>query len=233
MQRSAWQVAQADLALPERAGVRWRATVSERSLVRSGQRWTLTIVGQVAPLVLAAAAVVWMSPLTVPLAVVLLVHAWAIPSLYAARGAAVLSPKTAAGRGDGARVHADRTDAHARALGLLGDLLDHDARALQRRSGLVLERGTLGVWLLGEAGAVLVAPGGRRVFCYCVRVTDGSLPAGDRIAHLLLALRADERGFATVANLAFCGAPWRLRRRLGRPARLALAAAVAIARKAA
>jgi hypothetical protein len=44
-------------------------------------------------------------------------------------------------------------------------------------------------------------------------------------AHLLLALRADETGFATVANLAFCGALWRLRRRLRAPTRDALAVA--------
>jgi hypothetical protein len=52
------------------------------------------------------------------------------------------------------------------------------------------------------------------------------LPHGDRIAHLLLALRADEAGFATVANVAFCGARWRLRRRLDHHAREALDAAV-------
>ena len=76
----------------------------------------------------------------------------------------------------------------------------------------MLERGALGVWLVGEAGALLVR--GRRVHCWCVRATDPSLPSGDRIAHLLLALRADEAGFATVANHAFAGARWRVRRRL-------------------
>jgi hypothetical protein len=59
-----------------------------------------------------------------------------------------------------------------------------------------------------------VRPGGRRVHCYCIRVSEPGLPAGDRIAHLLLALRSDEQGFATVANLAFAGARWRVRRRL-------------------
>ena len=78
----------------------------------------------------------------------------------------------------------------------------------------MLERGSLGVWLVGPAGALLVRPGGRRVHCYCVRVDDPELPSGDRIAHLLLALRSDERGFTTVANLAFSGARWRVRRRL-------------------
>ena len=87
------------------------------------------------------------------------------------------------------------------------------------------ERGGLGTWVLGEAGAVLVRPGGRRVHCYCVKPTDTELPSADRIAHLLLALRADEAGFATVANVAFCGARWRLRRRLGDSAREALDAA--------
>jgi hypothetical protein len=79
----------------------------------------------------------------------------------------------------------------------------------------VPERGRLGTWLVGEAGALLVCD--RRVFCWCVKATGHDLPSGDRIAHLLLALRTDEEGFATVANLAFSGARWRLRRRL--PAR--------------
>ncbi|MDQ3149532.1 MAG: hypothetical protein M3Q38_06375, partial [Chloroflexota bacterium] len=76
--------------------------------------------------------------------------------------------------------------------------------------------------------------GGRRprAYCYCVKVDPrrpaaADLPSGDRIAHLLLALRSDEQGFATVANLAFAGAPWRLRRRMSRETRAALKAALA------
>ena len=49
--------------------------------------------------------------------------------------------------------------------------------------------------------------------CFCVRA-EPELPPSDRIAHLLLALRTDEQGFATVANHAFAGAPWRVRRRM-------------------
>ena len=49
-----------------------------------------------------------------------------------------------------------------------------------------------------------------------------TLPSGDRIAHLLLALRCDEEGFATVANLSFAGARWRVRRRVGAPMRRAI-----------
>jgi hypothetical protein len=96
-----------------------------------------------------------------------------------------------------------------------------------------------------------VRPGGRRVLCYCVGVVTAGrmkavgvegagrmpgavdsfeLPSGDRIAHLLLALRSDERGFATVANLAFSGARWRVRRRLASAMRPALDAGAAAAR---
>ncbi len=116
------------------------------------------------------------------------------------------------------------------ALGLLGDLVGHEARELHARTGLILERGALGVWLVGEAGALLVRPGGRRVDCWCVHVEDRKLPSADRIAHLLLALRTDEAGFATVANLAFSGAPWRVRRRIPPQRRPALDAAVRVAR---
>jgi hypothetical protein len=125
---------------------------------------------------------------------------------------------------------ADRPDADAerRALGLLGDLVGHEARAELTETGFVLERGRFGVWLLGPAGALLVRPGGRRVQCYCVHATGEPLPRGDRIAHLLLALRADEAGFATVSNLSFSGARWRVRRCLDAPARAALDAAVGL-----
>ena len=71
---------------------------------------------------------------------------------------------------------------------------------------------------------------GRRVHCYCIRVIDPDLPRADRVAHLLLALRADESGFATVANLSFSGACWRLRRRMAPGPRTALTAAIADAR---
>jgi hypothetical protein len=83
---------------------------------------------------------------------------------------------------------------------------------------------------VAEAGAVLVNHGGRRVFAWCVTVPEPGLPSADRIAHLLLALRADEEGFATVANLAFSGAPWRLRRRIPPRTRPALDAGIRMAR---
>ena len=84
--------------------------------------------------------------------------------------------------------------------------------------------------MVGEAGAIVLPRDGKRAHCFCVRVTDADLPPSDRIAHLLLALRTDETGFATVANHAFAGAPWRVRRRLPRAMRPALDAARALAK---
>ena len=188
--------------LPELADVYWRPRIDERRLVRSGRLWTLTTIAHTVPFVTAALLLGILRPITAPVGLILVAHAWAIPELYASRGAGVLRRRPAAGAA-----------AESTALGLLGDLVGHDARALHARTGLVPEPGRLGTWLVGEAGAVLVRPGGRRVVCYCVKARDPDLPRADRIAHLLLALRADEAGFATVANCAFSGAGWRLRRR--------------------
>jgi hypothetical protein len=191
--------------LPETAAVHWRPRLDEARLRRREQGWTLSTVVHTVPWLLAAAALMALEPLSFPVAAILVVHAWAIPSLYANRGALVVRPRGRAADGP-----------ESTALGLLGDLVGHAARELHGRTGLVLERGRLGTWLVGEAGALLVRPGGR-VDCWCVKA-DGELPSADRTAHLLLALREDEAGFATVANLAFSGAVWRIRRRL--PARM-------------
>ena len=206
-------------ALPELANVPWRRRASRESLRAFGRLWTAWTAAQTIPFLAVAAFLVYLEPLSFPVALASLAHAWIIPELYAFRGANVSRPK-------GPR-HAT---AEPVALGLLGDLLGHDERELQQRTGLALERGRLGVWLVGEAGAVLVPPGGRRIHCFCVTATDRDLPPSDRIAHLLLALRTDEQGFATVANHAFSGAPWRLRRRVDARQREALAAARAAAR---
>ncbi len=198
-------------ALPELARVPWRRRVDDRVLRVWGRRWTISILVQTIPFLVVAALLVATKLILFPIGIVAAAYAWILPELYAARGAGVLRRRRS---GNG--------QAEAVAQGLLGDLLDHDARELQRRTGLAMERGRLGVWLVGEAGALLVRPGGRRVYCYCVRVPDPELPSGDRIAHLLLALRTDEAGFATVANVAFSGACRRLRRRLAPPVREAL-----------
>lgn len=210
--------------LPELAGVPWRRRVDEDVLRRADRLWTLSAVAHEVPFLLAATALPALNAIMIPVAVAALVFAWVIPELYAARGAGVLRLSSVPSVPSGAGA------AERRALGLLADLVGHDARALLRRTGLVLERGRFGVWLVGPAGALLIRPGGRRVQCYCVRATGDELPLSDRVAHLVLALRADEAGFATVANLTFSGARWRLRRRLRPNAREGLAAARAAAR---
>lgn len=205
---------QADSALPELASVPWRRPTDARWLRRWGRIWHAWTLLYTVPFIAAAVGMVWLDPLATPVALAALAHAWIIPELYAFRGASVARPKVR-GEAPGEPV----------AQGLLGDLLGHEERELQRHTGLALERGALGVWLAGEGGALLVTPRGRRVHCFCVAATDSELPPSDRIAHLLLALRVDEVGFATVANHAFAGAPWRVRRRLPRHMRPALDAA--------
>jgi hypothetical protein len=212
--------ASAAAGLPELASVHWRRRVDQATVRRNGRRWTLCTAAHTVPLLATAVILAALNPVTIPLGLILLGHAWAIPELYANRGAKVIRRPDA---GDGT--------AEAVALGLLGDLLDHRARDFLRRSGMVMEPAGLGMWLLAPAGALLIPPGGRRVHCYCVGVSDRGLPPSDRTAHLLLALREDEAGLATVANLAFAGAPWRLRRRLKGPARAGLDEAVRLARQ--
>jgi hypothetical protein len=200
--------------LPELAAVPWRSRASESSLRRRGHLWTLTTVAHVVPFIAVAVVLMLLQPLSAPVALAALAHAWIIPELYAVRGANTVRPK-----------RREPPASEPLAQGFLGDLLGHDERDLQRATGLALERGRVGTWLVGEAGALLVTPGGRRVHCFCVAAADGDLPPSDRIAHLLLALRTDECGFATVANHAFSGAPWRVARRMDAPARPALAVA--------
>jgi hypothetical protein len=184
--------------LPELATVSWRPLADDAYLRRQGRLWTLSTSCHVVPFLITGAGLLWLNLLAAPVAIVALLHAWIIPELYALRGANVVRAKS--------------EPDNPVAQGLLGDLLGHDARELQRTTGLALERGELGTWLVGQAGALLLRD--KRCFCFCIKADDPSLPPSDRIAHLILALRTDERGFATVANLAFAGAPWRVRRRL-------------------
>jgi len=178
----------------------WRRRASERTLSREGRIWTLWSVGVVVTFGLPAALLIWIEPLAFPVSAIFLGHGIAVLHLQARRGARGVKPIGEAGTAP------ERT-----ALGLLGDLVGHDARELLTETGLALQRGRLGVWLVGQEGAILVRVGGRRVHCFCVRVGEaGDLPPGDRVAHLLLALREDEGGFATVANRNFSGASWRL-----------------------
>ena len=169
----------------------------------------LAIVNALVP----AALLIWIQPLAFPVSAIFVGHAIAVLHLQARRGARGVKP-----------IGGPASPEDRRALGLLGDLVAHDERELLAQTGLALERGRLGAWLVGQEGAILVRPSGHRIHCFCVRVGEaGDLPPGDRVAHLLLALREDELGFVKVANLGFSGAPWRVRRHIEPQARLALA----------
>lgn len=221
--------------LSEAEALWWRETTSERTLRRAGRRWTALTLAVSMPFFAAGGLLIWLEPLTFPAALWAFAHGWGIPMLYARRGARAVVPigaergprRSRGGGADDADPGADRV-----ALGLLGDLVDHRSRELLAETGLALERGELGAWLVGERGAILVRPGGRRVDCFCVRIAEpDGLPGGDLVAHLLLALREDERDFATVANHDFSGAPCRVRPRLPKRSRPALDAAVRLARE--
>ena len=136
-------------ALPELASVPWRQRTDERWLTRWGRIWQAWTLLYTVPFLAAGVGMLWLAPLAAPVALMAIAHAWIIPELYAFRGASVVRPKGPRNEG-----------AEPVAQGLLGDLLGHEERELQRRTGLALERGELGVWLVGEAGALLVTPGG-------------------------------------------------------------------------
>jgi hypothetical protein len=198
--------------LSEAAAMPWRRRASDRSLTREGRIWTLWSVGIIVTFGLPAALLIWIEPLAAPISAIFLGHGIAVLHLQARRGARGVKPIAPGASGP-----------ERRAMGLLGDLLNHEARDLLSDTGLALQRGRLGAWLVGQEGAILVRPGGHRVHCFCVRVGEaGDLPAGDRVAHLLLALREDEEGFATVANRNFSGAAWRVRWQLPERSRSAL-----------
>ena len=210
--------------LVEAARLHWREDASERTLRRDGRRWTAWTAWIAIVFCVPGALLLAIEPLTFPAAAICFAHAWAIPRIQARRGARQVVP--IGGERSATRLVGTDAGPERVALGLLADLVGHAERELLRDTGLALQRGALGVWLLGEQGAILVRRGGRRVDCFCVRVAElGELPAGDRVAHLLLALREDELGFVKVANLGFSGAARRLRGHLEPRARPALAAA--------
>jgi Tfp pilus assembly protein PilN len=74
-------------ALPETAAVHWRPRMDERRLQLIGRSWTASTVLQAAPMLATAILLLFLDPVAVPVGIILLIHAWAIPELYANRGA--------------------------------------------------------------------------------------------------------------------------------------------------
>ena len=116
---------QADSALPELASVPWRQRTDARWLRRWARIWHAWTLLYTVPFICAGVGMIWLEPLATPVGLAALAHAWIIPELYAFRGASVVRPKEPRAAA-GERV----------AQGLLGDLLPHDERELQRETGL-------------------------------------------------------------------------------------------------
>ena len=135
-------------SLPELAEVPWRKPMDERRLTARGRVSTAYTAIYVAPFIVIGVALLLIEPMLFPVAMWSFAHAWVIPELFAHRGARVAFPLKRSGS-----AASERT-----ALGLLGDLLDHEPRELMTRTGLALEQGRLGAWLVGEAGASAGAP---------------------------------------------------------------------------
>ena len=178
---------------------------------RDGRRWTLWTTWIVGVFGAPGLLLAYLEPVTLPVAAICFAHAWFIPWLQARRGAESVVP-IGSGRSATRLAGADRETDRV-AIGLLGDLVGREELDLLADTGLAMQRGRLGVWLVGEQGAFLVRPGGRRVDCWCVRVAEqDGLPGADRVAHLLLALREDEaasrrsRTWGSRARRGGCGA---------------------------
>src|SRR4051794_4443671 len=77
----------------ELANVYWRSRASAESLHRRGRLWTMWMVAVTVPFAMAGGTLIALAPLSFPVAIMALVHAWVIPELYAFRGAGVVRAK--------------------------------------------------------------------------------------------------------------------------------------------
>src|ERR687885_1985223 len=84
-----------EAVLPELASVPWRERASDATLVRRGHWWTAYTIGHVVPFVAAAAVLMMLNPIALPVSLACFAHAWIIPELYAFRGANVVRRKRA------------------------------------------------------------------------------------------------------------------------------------------
>ena len=84
--------------LPELSAVPWRERAGERSLAHSERLWTATTIAHTVPFITIAVLLPLLDPVMAIVAPFALAFAWAIPELYAARGAGVLRPPRPARR---------------------------------------------------------------------------------------------------------------------------------------
>ena len=103
----------------------WRPRADARRLRARGRTWTLTTVAHTVPFIATAGGLFALEPLSFPVGLAALAHAWASAEFYARRGSNVVRPRP---RGE--------ADAEHVAVGLLGDLVGHEARELHARPAL-------------------------------------------------------------------------------------------------
>ena len=193
--------------LPELAAVHWRPRADARRLDRTGLMWTAITMAHVVPFIAAGVVLFLVQPLAL---------AGRASRASPTPGSSPSSTPSAAPTSCGREGRHPRAGRRRGALGRAAGRprRPRGARAARADGARARARAPRRMARRARRARCSSRPGGRRVACYCVGVNDPALPSGDRIAHLLLALRADEEGFATVANLAFSGARWRVRRRL-------------------
>ena len=193
--------------LPELASVPWR---QRTDALAAPLRPHLDGVdgGLHRPFIAAGVLLLAIEPLAAPVALAAFAHAWIIPELYAYRGASVVRPK-------GRRNEASEPVAQ----GFLGDLLGHDERELQRRTGLALQSGELGTWLVGEAGRPGEGPPRPLLLRAHHRPRAAALGSGRPPP---AGAPGGRGGLRHGGQSRLRRSPWRVRRRLPKPMRPAL-----------
>lgn len=161
----------------------WRPRASDGSLTRIGRVWTLSTVAHTLPFIGAAILLVVLKPLTFPVGLIALAHAWMIPELYAARGANVVRERPAA-----------QETAERAARSLLCDLVGHRARALHARTGLIVQSGCA----IRRAWRMARRPG--RSSARAARGTAGSLLLREGDRTLAAVQRSDRASAARAAS---------------------------------
>src|SRR5918996_2407745 len=103
--------------LSEAAPLWWRERPTGRTLRRHGRLWTAWTAAVAVPFFAAGAFLLWLEPLTFPVALGSFAHGWVIPELYARRGARSVVP--IGSRASARRKPRADDGAEAAALGLL------------------------------------------------------------------------------------------------------------------
>ena len=146
---------------------RWRAPVDARALRARGRLWTLSTAAHSVPFVATAGRARRDRAAA---------GAGRRRSRSCTRGRSPSSTPTAAPRSCARPRRRDAARRAHRARAARRPRRPRGARAARPHRPGARSAGGSASWLVGEAGALLVRPGGRRVHCWCVRVDDPRCP---------------------------------------------------------